>query len=238
MCGARRVKEYILKDGPIHDFEPSDMAQSPLANAMAKNAPQTYPDGVWGSKTYTKDDGTIFGGAEWLIPGVERTRAPGKTRRFSELMHLSDYACSYDPEDYVPKQRVNITKMIMVTRGLCGSSCSLFANHAAIFDHVMTVAIGGLYGQDMQFTSFPGGQVLDTPYIQQEAGSYGVDPSLVPGPLPNDGHYRMAVREVYPHRYAHIPTEYTFMRADYRLSDTVETLLYPELSWLAVADLF
>ena len=147
-------------------------------------------------------------------------------------------ACSYDAPDYIPAMRKNISEIIIVTRGLCGSTCAFVANHAAIFSHIKTVVVGGIHGMPMQYTSFPGFQVLDSPFIRQEVSSYGIDPSLVPPALPNDARYRMCVRQIYPTRYETIPTEFTFMHADYHFSDTLETVLYPELSWLQVVNLF
>jgi len=67
------------------------MPQSPVANAMAAAAGKVYPDGVWGPKSYTKDDGTQYTGGEWLVPGRNISRVPGIVRGFSDVLHLSEF---------------------------------------------------------------------------------------------------------------------------------------------------
>lgn len=54
-------------------------------------------------------------------------------------------------------------KIILLTHGFCGSTCAVFAmamrNHPEV---VTTVSVGGYPDdEEMQYMSFPGGQVLD-----------------------------------------------------------------------------
>jgi hypothetical protein len=239
ICLGRRMLEYLF---PFPYFGPTDMPGSPLADAMANAAGAAQNEGVWTYNAYTGENLQNFTDASWMVPGVQHTRG-GRTRSYSQLLHLSNASCSYDtPLPTSPKPYFK--EMKIVTRGTCGSTCAYFANHAALFDHVQTVVVGGLMNRDQQYTSFPGLQVIDTPALWQYIDSYFPSPStnpLVPPHLTTTAHYRMCVREIYPHvadASNGSPTEYTFQKADVHLDNSALSAVFPEYSWFDVANLF
>jgi hypothetical protein len=133
----------------------------------------TQVGGSWDGNVYARmaaandtTNGAPFAqdSADWLLGGLTRNRGAGK-RRFSKLLHLSDMACEGDPP--IAVNPVQLDKVVLVSRGLCGSTCSFFSSHLQEFDHIRTVVVGGLQGRPQQFWSFPGGQVFGMSSINE-----------------------------------------------------------------------
>jgi len=240
ICLGQRMMDYLLgpREVSSRHYAPTDMPQSPLANYMANAAVSLMPSvsqDVWTYDSYQLDNLENVTDASWLLDGIAHTRG-GLSRNYSQLLHLSPLACSYDP--IIPGVADFISQMIVVTHGLCGSTCALFANHAAIFGNVKTMVVGGLVDLPQQYTSFPGLQVLDTPVLFELIDAYfPQDPGnqLIPEILPTTARYRMCVREIYPEPTSDTPTEYTFMSADYHIPSTLARILRPEITWFDAA---
>lgn len=118
---------------------------------------------------YQSQDGNVYSSPEWMLPGIVHTRG-GLSRPYSQLVHIADseYDDGYhggcgDPP-FVLTTPLSPSKITILTRGFCGSTCALFTNHLANYEHVKTVVAGGSTpGIPMQYSSFPGLEVLDSP---------------------------------------------------------------------------
>lgn len=236
ICLGRRMLQLIYGA----DFAPpTDMPRSLLSDTMARNAPRlNLSNCVWCADEYAPDDPSKSfdpGSPAWMLDGPDHVRG-GRRRAYSQLLHLSPLACSYDPD--VPVNRYNFTDTMVVTRGECGSTCAFFAQHARFYFGVKQVAVGGLPGRPMDCNSFPGLQVLDTPFLWSEIESHEVGDGLAPPRLMTSAQYRLCDREVYPHPGSSVPTEYTFVPADFRIQNTFDNVLRPELAWFDVVKLF
>lgn len=102
----------------------------------------------------------------------------------------------------------------------------------------------------MQYTSFPGLQVLDDKplfgqflELRQNITACPVDENPndpVPRVLLTQAAFRYCIREIYPpyHKYTEAPTEYTFLPADHHLFFTNLTASYPYYIWYEVLPFF
>lgn len=113
-----------------------------------------------------------------------------------------------------------------MSRGLCGSTCALFADVLAKFDGVRTVVLGGVDSKVAQaYRSFPGLQVMDSDSLYQVFDQLGQNTSdqtctqcVAPRRLLTSAQYRMCIREIYrdPETLS-APSEYLFQPADFHL---------------------
>merc|ERR1712227_22576 len=104
--------------------------------------------------------------------------------------------------------------------------------------------------QQMQYTSFPGLQVLEKKplfgqFIKLKQNVWvpyaDIDPnSVVPRLLPTQADFRYCVREIYPPEasYSTKPMEFNFQQANYHYFNNELTANYPEYAWYQVLDLF
>lgn len=197
--------------GLMVDQVKSDMPGSPLANAMAVGL-QNSTGFTWSPSSYTSvATGQQFTNASWLVPGVVKVRG-GKKRTYSQLLHLSDAACGADAFPF-PLTTFNASQISIVTHGMCGSTCALFALHAARYAHVTTTVVGVHDPANQQLCSFPGLQVVEDSEIFGTIAAAGVTGPLVPVPVPG-GTWRACIREIYGHNDVNTPIEYRWLPAD------------------------
>ena len=172
-------------------------------------------------------------------------------RNYSRLVHIT--GCGNWGNKISAADKFAASQTLIITRGLCGSTCALFANHLRLYDGVRTVVLGGLPSRPtMQYTSFPGLQVLDKDplygqFIQLKQNVSFVpykemDPTdVVPRDLATTASFRYCVREIYPPEDApnsDTPMEFNFQAADFHLYNTAITANYPEYVWYEVLPLF
>jgi hypothetical protein len=192
----------------------SDMPGSQLADAMATSLASLAINGTaWSPDLYdSAATGEPFTDASWLVPGVNHTRG-GKTRTYSQLLHLSYEACggALFPFDLV---QFNASQIHIVTHGECGSTCALFALHASRYAHVKTTVIGVHDPASQQLCSFPGLQVVEDSEIYSTIAQARVTGPLVPQPLAGGGSWRVCIREIYGPNNHHTPLEYRWIPAD------------------------
>lgn len=151
---------------------PTDMPVCPLSEALALySAQNNITDTEWSASFYSNFTGTassspryLNSDTSWLLPGIQRVRG-GASQKFSRLIDISPEesgdqlgGCGESPfgllKPYSP------SKIVLVSRGLCGSTCALFADVLAKFDAVRTVVLGGMDSKVPQsYRSFPGLQV-------------------------------------------------------------------------------
>ncbi|CAG8511945.1 21118_t:CDS:1 [Gigaspora margarita] len=57
---------------------------------------------------------------------------------------------------------MDIEDMMILTNGICGSSCAMIAQHLAELQGVATIAVGGFAETPLSFASFAGGQAFNS----------------------------------------------------------------------------
>jgi hypothetical protein len=137
-------------------------------------------------------------------------------------------------------------RIVLMSRGLCGSTCALFADVLNRYDSVRTVVVGGIDATVPQsYRSFPGLQVMDSDSLYDVFDSLGQQTSnqscvscLAPRRLLNSAQYRMCIREIYRDEQSMAaPAEYTFQPADFHFPLDRDTALnVPSTMWTRVAN--
>jgi len=155
-----------------------------------------------------------YNDSSWYSPGLHHTRGGIKGSYSQRTYHACDFVQVYP--------RHNFTKILILSDGLCGSTCAVFATHLDEVDKVETVALGGLYKQPMQYFSFPGGEVVDMDFIAYVLDALNLTNASIPGvppPLPSDSTFRWAMLEIYPwlHGKGFLPLEFLYRPAVHRV---------------------
>jgi hypothetical protein len=223
--------------GEIHPEGRYDIIQSPLALQLATKAVGAgFPP--FSAEYWNKPDGTVFQDISWYTPGISYTRG-GITDLYSQRIY---HACPYptNPPAYL------FQKIAVLSDGTCGSTCAVFTSHMDEVDSVITVAMGGISGQAMQYFSFPGGEVLNLGTIIAAASALGItNQTIVPAPFPTDADLTFAFLEIYPwfknQTSLNIPLEFIFRAANHRLDvwpQPSETPAQQQALYQQVATLF
>jgi len=203
-----------LITGEVHPEGRYDIIQSPLAQAVATAAVgANYPP--FSANYWNKPDGTVFQDITWYTPGTSYFRG-GITDTYSQRIY---HACTYPPT--TPPYLFQ--KIAVLSDGTCGSTCAVFTSHLDEVDNVITVAMGGISGNAMQYFSFPGGEVLPLTGFQAAASFLGVtNQTLVPPVFPNTAELTFAFLEIYPwfknQTQLNLPLEFIFRAASHRLN--------------------
>eukprot|EP01006_Ploeotia_vitrea_P044084 TRINITY_DN66803_c10_g1_i1.p1 TRINITY_DN66803_c10_g1~~TRINITY_DN66803_c10_g1_i1.p1 ORF type:complete len:575 (+),score=54.15 TRINITY_DN66803_c10_g1_i1:267-1991(+) len=233
ICLGRYLLDYFFLGV---DYGPSDMPVSATSRHLAKLSKDLPTNELhktfWSAWQFANENNTNFPLHEtnWLTDDIIRHRA-GHPKAVSQVLHLSHRStltecCNILPPQppFSPKKPppFSSSNLLMITRGLCGSTCAEFANHAHQYHGVKVVSVGGFPNRPMQYTSFPGIQVFDSvpdldPMWKLLKGNK--TDNIVPPPLPTTGEYRMCVREIYgpppvPMTNA-LPLEFVWQPADY-----------------------
>lgn len=99
-----------------------------------------------------------FIGNNTYLKGGNSTRYTSKfVNRYSERLSIFIKLLS---GNFFNKYEWKSGDMIILTNGICGSSCSLISQRMAIKNNVSTVAVGGYKDTPLSYSSFPGGQVV------------------------------------------------------------------------------
>jgi hypothetical protein len=211
ICLGYQVVNLIT--GEIHPEGRYDIIQSPFATQLATKAVGAgYPP--FSAEYWNKPDGTVFQDISWYTPGISYSRG-GLTDLYSQRIY---HACTYPP---TPPAYL-FQKIAVLSDGTCGSTCAVFTTHLDEVDNVITVAMGGISGQPMQYFSFPGGEVLQLGTVQAAASFLGItNQTLVPAPFPTTADLTFAFLEIYPwfknQTNLNLPLEFIFRAANHRL---------------------
>ena len=240
-------------EGQGQNWGPQDLPLSPLAEQLIRSAAKNdVEDTVWSPAFYQNQKNEQLNNSDisHLIPGVPHSRG-GLMRNYTRLVHINK--CGDWGDSLITAVKFKASQTLIITRGHCGSACALFANHLRLYDGVRTVVLGGIPSRPvMQYTSFPGTQVLDKDVLfgqfikLKQNVSYvpykEMNPAdVVPRDFATSATFRICVREIYPPSYAPnvgIPMEFNFQPADYHLYNTALTAWYPEYVWYEVLPLF
>eukprot|EP01094_Clydonella_sp_ATCC50884_P020977 TRINITY_DN4496_c0_g1_i1.p1 TRINITY_DN4496_c0_g1~~TRINITY_DN4496_c0_g1_i1.p1 ORF type:complete len:673 (-),score=242.65 TRINITY_DN4496_c0_g1_i1:108-2126(-) len=250
ICFGRSLLAYLQGEDPDkQNWGPQDLPLSPLANNLTATAVRDNVENtIWSPSFYDnqQDEPIANSDRSYLYPGVPHVRG-GKLRNYTKLVHIN--GCGDFGYKIQPKQDFKPEDIIIVTHGFCGSTCALFSNHLALYDNVRTVVVGGLKKREqMQYSSFPGLQVLDDPAIYRQLYQLGQEITvgmplpgeLAPRCLPTTASYRYCIREIYPptKEYSNKPTEYTFQAATHHVIASKLTALEPQYIWYEVLKYF
>ncbi|CAG8738208.1 20224_t:CDS:1, partial [Dentiscutata erythropus] len=135
----------------------------------------------------------------------------------------------WKPEDY-----------IILTNGLCGSSCALITEHAAEFKNVSTVVVGGLASNNlMSYSSFTGGMVNNSTQVFNSLGELGLlNNTLMPKPYPLTGMVSsFTMKEVYSKTNPDEVLDFAFRPADFRLFYDEKNIRNVSILWSQAAAL-
>ncbi|ORZ04543.1 hypothetical protein BCR41DRAFT_401006 [Lobosporangium transversale] len=219
---------------------------SPLAQALAQ---ATF---IYDCESDSPYDGFVdpntgeeFTNDSWMIPG---TTMLGRQGNFSDK--IADRRCSavedvkgdHENAMFAPS---NIT---LLTNGFCGSTCAVLAIQMHERYGVRTVAIGGVHGQPMMFTSFPGGavQANNTLWIKRIQDVIDILPdnlhtqqikTLLPRQLPANGQLAFTFRQVLSTINPDQVLEYMRIPSEFRMDYTVARFRLPSILWKDVRDL-
>jgi len=190
-------------------FEPYDFKESPETNNWVNigfefsqhyNNPVDTPASNYGDmRWYTPPKTYIRGGVtsqytpKWIFPSALECG-------------LRDSGVQYQPFEF--------EKIIVLTDGICGSSCSQFTSKLRYHGKAAIVGQGGIVGQPMESSSFTGGNVQDwIPLVQSMQG-------LIPGfsQLPTSAKMRYNYREEYLGN-EQTPREFQRIVPDARIDD-------------------
>jgi len=255
ICLGRALLAFLQRDGWAgegQNWGPQDLPLSPFAEQMINSAVENdITNTVWSPAFYDNQDNVNINNTDtsYMLPGVPHLRG-GYLRNYSKLLHID--GCGNYGYDLTPAVDFSPAETLIVTKGLCGSTCALFANHMNLYDDVRTVVLGGVPGRmPMQYTSFPGLQVIEKNALfgqfhrLKQNISYvpydEIDPTdVVPRIIPTQADYRYCIREIYPPEadYDTIPMEFNFQQADYHLFNNELTANYPQYVWYQVLDFF
>eukprot|EP00010_Vexillifera_abyssalis_P008541 CAMPEP_0201545506 /NCGR_PEP_ID=MMETSP0173_2-20130828/2002_1 /ASSEMBLY_ACC=CAM_ASM_000268 /TAXON_ID=218659 /ORGANISM="Vexillifera sp., Strain DIVA3 564/2" /LENGTH=619 /DNA_ID=CAMNT_0047953921 /DNA_START=154 /DNA_END=2013 /DNA_ORIENTATION=- len=245
ICLGRQMLKWIESDHT--NFGPTDMPSSPLARNLTETAVKfDITETEWSPSFYQNQENRQFpqNSTSWLIPGIEHVRG-GHARNYSQLIHISSRSqdCGNFPFDN--NVRFSPRKIIIATKGWCGSTCALFSNHLANYEHVKTLSSGGFPQVAQQYTSFPGLEVLDSGglyqilnTLKQETGDLGCSSCSAPRNLLTSAAYRLCIREIYGPDNLNQPLEYTWQPADFHHNLDEHTAQQGQLIWPQIVKYF
>jgi hypothetical protein len=189
--------------------------------------PCSWFAGASDAATATKGSNIMVGSGEWLSSSVSRTRG-GVTAQYSNLIHEG---CEDEYYNWAPPGAgfggIEPNRVMLLSDGLCGSTCSVFSSSVQLTGLAKTAVVGGYMGKDQLFWSFPGGEVETIEFLVSSAAELGVSSPNVPQLLPDGATFRFAIREIYPWDTPYslgtgdnedfVPLEFVYRAADYRI---------------------
>ncbi|CAG8506667.1 959_t:CDS:2, partial [Cetraspora pellucida] len=108
--------------------------------------------------------------------------------------------------------------IIILTNGICGSSCAIIAQHLAELQGVATIAVGGFADTPLSFASFSGGQAFNSYALFEDLFELGIlDNPLSPQPFDLYGTLAFPIFEIYSVVNEQEVLEFSYRKADYRL---------------------
>ncbi|KAJ3187286.1 hypothetical protein HDU85_006573 [Gaertneriomyces sp. JEL0708] len=237
-------------------FRMSPFAEALFKDAFEKDLNQTEPltmfgpanflDPKTGSIPLPEDAERLF-----LSSEAGRTETYGQySGRYSDLVSIVDGGGIFDDtREHNTWNATGIAKptqplfpvqnVILMTNGLCGSTCAHAARLAVDHVGIRSLVKGGLANsKPFTFSTFPGGNVVDIPQIFTDLQKLGLDKhELAPQPFLNRvSMWRVNAGVGYSKRQD-LPAEYAYAPADCRMDITEETF-FPPNSWRAAIPYF
>jgi hypothetical protein len=133
--------------------------------------------------------------------------------------------------------------MIILTNGICGSSCSMITQRMAEMYNVSTVAVGGFKDVSLSYAVFPGSQVLGLSNLIVELEMLGIFQNetfadLIPSPFLSRSELSFTLKESYDVDNPDDILEFTFKPADHRLYYDELSARDSSILWLEVVKKF
>ncbi|PRP88678.1 hypothetical protein PROFUN_02774 [Planoprotostelium fungivorum] len=193
-----------------------DMRQSPglseIVEASAKNnSYDLFGPSFW-DKPFTNE---TF--EDWYTPRV--LHRGGVRHPYTQLIQYPELSCIKDGLR-PPAFNRPFDEIILLTNGLCGSTCAIFSSLLSLsHDHVTTAAVGGIPHQKMSFSTFPGGMVIEGEEIISFFDNYDLkDSPYRPNHFGTSASVRFAFLELYlTITDTEEPEEFNYLPADHRI---------------------
>jgi hypothetical protein len=135
--------------------------------------------------------------------------------------------------------------MIILTNGICGSSCSSITQRVAIINNVSTVSVGGYKDTPLSYASFPGGQVIPFEVLIAELNEAGLLQNekladLIPPLFPIRAGFSFTVKESYDavnkdNLDQDDVLEFVYKPAEHRFYFDEKSARDPSVLWLKIA---
>ncbi|KAJ5070512.1 hypothetical protein M0811_10781 [Anaeramoeba ignava] len=157
---------------------------------------------------------------DYYTPGISYLRGEGVSQYSTPIHEVSDISW---------KSPIQFDKnhFILLSDGICGSSCAVFSSKIIQNNLSTTFTIGGIPNSEMGFNSFPGGQVYNSEYIFYDISDleyyYGIVVDNPPTPFESDNEVSFTYREIYPFdtneiNNSTIPLEFMFLPTENKLN--------------------
>ncbi|RHZ82793.1 hypothetical protein Glove_103g221 [Diversispora epigaea] len=164
--------------------------------------------------------GKPFKNAEDFI-GSNKYERGGTFSRYSEKHNFDDSNLSKLPWDN--------TNTIIITNGVCGSACALISEYLNEVSKIRTIAVGGFYEEKLSFSSYTGGNNLDSDVIFTLFSKLKL--KYVP-----EFEYLATLgfnfREAYSLNEPNVVLDFDFRPADFRLYYNEKNARDPSLLWV------
>ncbi|RDB24235.1 Peptidase S41 family protein ustP [Hypsizygus marmoreus] len=170
---------------------------------------------------------------DWLQPVVKKT-INGHEDAFSQRLGQECQPFSWTP----PKKALfDPAKVVIVSNGRCGSSCSLFSITMAKHEGVKTVVVGGKNDVPQQYCGTVGGQSTDFSSIDTEIKSTGFkDHELAPPDFLTNSVQGITWRLGFGINDKNEPEEWQDHPADINFSLTFDNVNNPVAIWTDIAE--
>ncbi|KAJ5070509.1 hypothetical protein M0811_10778 [Anaeramoeba ignava] len=162
-----------------------------------------------------------FNNSDYYTPGISYLRGEEVSQYSIPIHEVSNIS-------YKSPIQFDKNHFILLSDGICGSSCAVFSSKIIQNNLSTTFTIGGIPNSEMGFNSFPGGQVYNSesllydlliqfPYI------YGITIDNPPTPFESDNEVSFTYREIYPFdtneiNNSTIPLEFMFLPTENKLN--------------------
>ncbi|KAK9760509.1 hypothetical protein K7432_015383 [Basidiobolus ranarum] len=227
ICAGYQLINFLF---PGSHFYPTNVRSTNLARALASKASLQNEGGrVWLPQTKTDfSDGEMYKNSSWI---------DDESARFSRT--FSDY-CSYE-FDLVNSIGIPIYEsqnMVVVTNGLCVSTCAVIARYLTEIHNVESVFVGGLTNATSSMVGSTGGQVYSLSNLIQTIKSLELEDHVdTPKPLVFQGDLNFPIRQIVSFENLSQPLEFTLSLPKKYLSFSEESVYSKDLIWKDVMTL-
>ncbi|KAI8891356.1 hypothetical protein K501DRAFT_265219 [Backusella circina FSU 941] len=214
-CIGEFVLNSFFKETPVYV---SDIKYSPFLARVIQKA-------IGKDTTKWKDyKNPHYNGADWFTSYIKHERG-GKQVLFSQPISLN---CNTFNEVFTKNITLYENKMwkasdmMILSDGRCGSTCAILASRLHLSHGVSTMSVGGIKGNRMQYSSFPGGESDTLSGFLLDLKTLGMENDKdAPYPFPEKAELTWTFRESYrpdePFGLESSLLEYSVLNADCRL---------------------
>ncbi|KAJ5072755.1 peptidase s41 family protein [Anaeramoeba ignava] len=197
----------------IHSYLNDEMFEKCSKNQDCVNS----QDNTYSPKSWWNPQEQQYQDISWYSPGVVLERG-NVFSNYSNFIHDIADLSWINNFKFFDKNHTSI-----LSDGLCGSTCAVFAEKIHSANLAQTFSVGGLPGMDMGFYSFPGGEIYDSDEIDYLIyfffPDFGITINNMPLLFTSDQSVSFTYREIYPFfgSQQDIPLEFIFNPSDHRI---------------------